>query len=291
MTSISQFGITFQFAQPVQAGRFVNGDWFVVGPVQLVAMTPPCTTQNGRVLHGAMINPDPSTRDQGYDSALYGTGNAHHYKPTLNVALGLSSTNPLTLQPNQSLIKAISNTNTQLVPDIRTCSVLTCLPTVPPEESFRPPYGGPDHHVEYNATMLDWSALAALQPAANMPAIARQAEAYLWSQGAFESLHHEEERTPPIPFGDAVAHSLAQLSRDLRVRAVIALSRSGMSAATMSAARPAAPVIAISPIEATCRLLNLMWGVVPRLVDEKTLADPVALAPRSVLRGHEPAAN
>lgn len=175
VTSISQFGITYQFASPVRAGRFVNGDWFVVGPAQLTGMSPPVATQNGRVLNGAMINPDPSTRDHGYDSALYGPANAHHYVPALNVALGLSPASPLTLQPNQSLVKTISNTDPTLVPYLRTCSVLTCVAAVPAHDSFRPPYSGPDHEVRFDSSMLDWTALAQLQPAPNMPVIATEA--------------------------------------------------------------------------------------------------------------------
>lgn len=175
VSSITQFGITYQFAQPVQAGRFVNGDWFVVGPAQLAGILPPCTTSGGRVLNGAMVNPDPSTRDHGYDSGLYGPGNSQHYLPGLNVALGLSPATPLALQPDQSLVKIVSNTDPSLLPHIRTCSVLTCLAQVPPDGSFRPPYAGPDHEVRYDASMLDWGALAQLMPAAGMPSIATEA--------------------------------------------------------------------------------------------------------------------
>ena len=74
-----------------------------------------------------------------------------------------------------------------------------------------------------------------------MDRIARQAEGYLWEDSSFECFHHEPACAPPIPFGDAVAQSTAQLSRDLAVRAIVVVSQSGMSATTMSAARPAAP--------------------------------------------------
>jgi len=38
--SISQYGITWTFESPVLAGRFVNGDWYVVGPVRVVSIDP-----------------------------------------------------------------------------------------------------------------------------------------------------------------------------------------------------------------------------------------------------------
>jgi len=174
VTSISQFGITFTFAQPVQAGQFANGDWFVVGPATLVDMQPPCITVGTRVMNGAMINPDPGSVYHGYDNALYGSGNAWRYQANLNVALNLSPTNPRVLQPNQALVKTISNTNTAYVPQLETCAVLTCVASAPPMRSFRPPYGGPDHEPRYDADMIDWTALLSVTAAPGMPSMASQ---------------------------------------------------------------------------------------------------------------------
>jgi pyruvate kinase len=111
-----------------------------------------------------------------------------------------------------------------------------------------------------------------------MSRIAHQSEAYLWEQGAFGIFEADQPVEPPIPFGDAVARSSALLSRDLRVKALLVVSESGMSAATVSSARPAAPVVSLSASHATCRRMSLMWGVVPHLVESEDLADPVALA-------------
>jgi hypothetical protein len=174
VSSITQWGITFQFAQPVQAGQFVNGDWFVVGPATLVDMSPPCVTVGGRVMNGAMINPDASSSHHGYDKALFGPGNEMLYVDALNVSLNLSSANPRYLTPGQSLIKVVSNTNTNLIPHIDTCAILTVLSSAPPVGSFRPPYAGTDHEVRYDEQMLDWSLLQNLTPAANMPNVAAE---------------------------------------------------------------------------------------------------------------------
>ena len=38
--SVSQYGITWTFDQPARVGRFVNGDWYVVGPVTVKAIDP-----------------------------------------------------------------------------------------------------------------------------------------------------------------------------------------------------------------------------------------------------------
>ncbi|HEB53689.1 MAG TPA: hypothetical protein ENI87_10595 [bacterium] len=167
--SISQHGITFTFAAPVEAGRFVNGDWFVVGPVTITAMSPPSALVNGRVVHGAMVDPDPSTQNQGYDSTLF---DPQHYSHGRNAAWGLSPQNPLVLPPNHSLIKAISNFDPAHLPALKTCSVLTVLDSVPPEGSFRPAYAGSEHAVRYDVQMIDWQRLLSLTPAPGMPNLA-----------------------------------------------------------------------------------------------------------------------
>jgi len=172
VTQIAQFGVTYSFAQPVQAGQFVNGDWFVVGPATIVDITPACTTVNGRVLHGAMINPDPATRQHGYDTYMYAGGAPQLYIPSLNVAANLSPGNPLVLQPNQALVKSISYTAGTSILALDTCSVLTAVAEVPPEGSFRPPYSGNDHTPRFDEGMLDFSALQQLVPATGMPSFA-----------------------------------------------------------------------------------------------------------------------
>lgn len=137
-----------------------------------------------------------------------------------------------------------------------------------------------------DAIMLSGETAAGSYPVsavAMMNRIARQSEAYLWKQGAFEEISTATGPETDPNFGDSIAHAVAQLSRELGVRAIVTISRGGMSAATMSAARPAAPVLALSPDAASCRRMNLMWGIVPLLVGEESLHDGVALARRVAL--------
>ncbi|MFT5393328.1 MAG: pyruvate kinase [Gammaproteobacteria bacterium] len=113
-----------------------------------------------------------------------------------------------------------------------------------------------------------------------MDRIGRQTEASMWHQGAFGSMLRAEDLVPPIPFGDAVARATALISRDLRVKGIMVLSQGGMTAATMSSGRPAAPVIAISSIERTYQRMSLMWGIIPVLVDDSQRATSTVLAKR-----------
>ena len=39
-SSLSQYGITWTFDRDRQVGQYVNGDWWVVGPVTIVNITP-----------------------------------------------------------------------------------------------------------------------------------------------------------------------------------------------------------------------------------------------------------
>jgi len=133
-----------------------------------------------------------------------------------------------------------------------------------------------------DAVMLSAETASGQHPVAAvtmMDRIARQTEGYLWQQGAFDTM-----TAKPVAgarsdrFGTALARATAQLSRDLRLRAIVVISRSGMTTAEVCSARPAAPVLAVSPDAAVCRRVGLLWGAIPVAVDAARLADPVALA-------------
>ncbi len=136
-----------------------------------------------------------------------------------------------------------------------------------------------------DAVMLSAETAAGRHPVAAvemMARIARQAEGYLWEQGAFGSM---TQAAPPRNdrFGAALSRATAQLSRDLEIRAIVVISRSGTTTAEVCSARPAAPVLAVSSDPAVCRRVGLLWGAVPVHVDPARLDDPVRLA-REVAR-------
>ena len=113
-----------------------------------------------------------------------------------------------------------------------------------------------------------------------MDRVARQTEAYYWHAGV--PLHGAHlPAAAPLLFGDAIAHATARLVADLRARAVIVISVHGMTAATISAARPAAPVVAISSEQQTCRRMSLMWGMIPHYVASVGAENPNQIARRA----------
>lgn len=142
-SSITQYGITWTFKKPVPVGQFVNGDYYVVGPATVMAITP--EPKDGR--NGSCLNPSAIIEKAGFDSRiLHG-----RYDPNLFL------TPPIHLKPGDSLLSSISLDelrtvkpmlyaikNSQRSP-IRTIAVLTCLTAPVPKDAFRPAYAGKKH--------------------------------------------------------------------------------------------------------------------------------------------------
>ena len=134
-----------------------------------------------------------------------------------------------------------------------------------------------------DAVMLSGETAAGEHPVGavrTLDRVVRHAEGYLWSQGAFSALSRAEDREPPIPVANALARATSVLSRDLRVRAILVVSRSGTSVRMMSAARPAAPIIAAVADTEICRRLMLPWGVLPTVAPQDELDSPDELGRR-----------
>lgn len=189
---VTQYGVTWRFDKAYPVGQFVTGDYWVVGPVKVESVSPapgpsPVPAAQGagavksiygavsmqpdnRLRNGSMIVTRPSPY-QGYDSRL------KNFQPELTVSY------PLELHPNQSLIATISN-ETFPAPvlleammwrsektgsaALTGAAVLTCLPTAPPADAFRPSYAGLQKPL-YQAKSIRWDALPNLKPIEGVP--------------------------------------------------------------------------------------------------------------------------
>ncbi len=158
---VSQFGITWTFDKKYPVGQFVNGDWWVVGPVVVVGIIP----GPGHGRNGSMVNPQPGN-DQAYDDRIDG------FKS------GLGVTFPFVLKPGESLVSTISSP--EIDPPsysennpiwLRAAGVLTCLAQAPPADSFRPPYCGRDKPM-YLKAALRKNLLPSLEPVGLRPSLA-----------------------------------------------------------------------------------------------------------------------
>jgi pyruvate kinase len=82
---------------------------------------------------------------------------------------------------------------------------------------------------------------------------------------------------PPRNVADnALAFAAAQLADDLDAAAIVAPSRTGMSARRLAAFRPRRPILAYSRVPGTTRQLHLAWGVTPIDLPVAPGEDPIA---------------
>ncbi|MBK9127260.1 MAG: hypothetical protein IPM13_05625 [Phycisphaerales bacterium] len=162
-SSVSQYGITWTFSQPRPVGQFVNGDWWVVGPVTITAVDPAPTGTGADFRNGSQVNPKAG-QYQGFDGA------ALHFDPNLPAVF------PLVLQAGQSLVSTIGrpldDPNMLDILNIgrsgasvrlRTAAVLTCLAAPVPATMLRPPYCGNEKPL-FDSAALRMDLLPTLAP-------------------------------------------------------------------------------------------------------------------------------
>lgn len=75
--------------------------------------------------------------------------------------------------------------------------------------------------------------------------------------------------------GNAMACAAAKLAEDLDAAAIVAPTRTGLSALRLAAFRPRRPILAYSRVPATTRRLHLAWGVTPIDLAVPAGADPI----------------
>ena len=160
--SLAQYGVTWRFDEPVRVGRYVNGDFWVVGPVRVRSVDP--APAPGR--SGSVVNPKAG-KSQGYDDRIHGYD------------ASLAATFPRTLTPGESLVSThslakIGDRTAETVKGqyargpLRTAVVLTCVAAPPPDDAFRPPYCG-TLKPSFRAGRLRRDRLAKLKPAGALP--------------------------------------------------------------------------------------------------------------------------
>lgn len=82
---------------------------------------------------------------------------------------------------------------------------------------------------------------------------------------AEQSTYGGSDRAPTADRGslaESIAFNAADIAEEVRAKAIVAFTSSGLTARLASQARARVPVIAFSPSEVTCRRTALSWGVV-----------------------------
>jgi hypothetical protein len=156
--SVSQNGITWTFDRDYPVGQFCLGDWWVIGPVTIISVSPGWDGQR----NGSMIDPDASTDTQGYRAGL-----DVQYVDSLNVATRL----PLTINPahgSKGVVSLISSIGLDSIESgglhegIRSAAVLTVVSVTQYSDAFRPTYARGDKTI-YRASQMNTNLLTGLR--------------------------------------------------------------------------------------------------------------------------------
>ncbi len=185
---VTRHGITWTFDGEHTVGQFVNGDWWVLGPVQIVEIDPaPGPHPEGESIADRISANqwgDTSLRDNnawgnGSMMVMTPSGSQAYDSRNQNYSSSLRIQIPYDLGADRSLISSISHTPDDGYPSqivfhhimwpgereqarvMRTAAVLTSLSEVPPGDAFRPTYIGGEKRI-FRLGDLRWDRLANL---------------------------------------------------------------------------------------------------------------------------------
>jgi hypothetical protein len=145
--TIGKDGITWTFSAPVVAGQFVNGDWWVVGPVTVTAIDPAPGTSDP-FLNGSVKNLPTADGKSAFDKRLndgvdesgWFNDKERAYPPlSLKAGDALVSSISLPVGQEHSLPEIMRASDKNCSP-VKSVSVLTILASAPAADAFRPSY-------------------------------------------------------------------------------------------------------------------------------------------------------
>lgn len=76
-----------------------------------------------------------------------------------------------------------------------------------------------------------------------------------------------------ISVTDAISYATCATAADLNASAIITATQSGSTARMVAKYRPQSRIIGVTPIEEVARRMNLVWGIIPLVVDQTTGTD------------------
>jgi hypothetical protein len=153
--SVTQAGITWTFSQQVRVGQFVNGDYYVVGPVTITAISPNPTASPAR--NGSVLNVPLDSGISGFDDRVSSS----------RFRANLRSYPPISMSPGDALVSSISvqtvgEATGMLRPEekslspVLSYSVLTCLAAPVATDAFRPSYCDRGQKIYRSYNLKSW---------------------------------------------------------------------------------------------------------------------------------------
>ena len=122
------------------------------------------------------------------------------------------------------------------------------------------------------AIMLSGESAAGLYPVESVKTMARIAER---TEKDIDYTSRMKKRIGRIisDVTAAISHATCTTASDLNAAAIITVTMSGFTAEKISKYKPCCPIIACAVNPRVCRQLNLVWGVVPVLIEKEENAD------------------
>ena len=123
-----------------------------------------------------------------------------------------------------------------------------------------------------SAIMLSGETAAGAHPVEAVETMSRIAET---TEGQIDYVTHFNNAATEANrrITDAISHATVTTAHDLGAKAIITVTKSGSTARMISKHRPQCMIIGCTTDETVCRQMNLSWGVVPFLCDEKKNTD------------------
>ncbi len=124
-----------------------------------------------------------------------------------------------------------------------------------------------------SAVMLSGETAAGDHPAlvvGVMAQIARQAEKDAFEMEIYQGIKYDSDTSDVT---NAICDAAATTARDVYAKAILAVTKSGLTARRVSKFRPAQMIVAATPVLKTYHQLGLSWGVVPVLALNQTNTD------------------
>lgn len=234
LKTVSQYGITWTFVEPARVGQFVNGDYYVVGPVTVTNIDPRpligaevpeselAEAEKKRIPSGKFIRNGSMLNPPAKQVVAYDTGIRNYSKPEL-VAVP-----PLILNPGDCLVSSISlrvgeksqfpyHNDGQIREQhdnspVKTAAILTCVAEPQPTDAFRPSYGDRQQKI-YLARNLKRDLLPRLKPPTNTPDVETWIRIYQrpWVNTCFFGFEQPMENMPHYGQWVGQAQSMAGL--------------------------------------------------------------------------------
>lgn len=123
-----------------------------------------------------------------------------------------------------------------------------------------------------SATMLSGETAAGTHPVEalqTMVRIAENTEQHINYARRFKMANFDDNQS----ITNAISHATVTTAHDLEAKAILTVTKSGSTARMISKHRPQCMIIGCSTSMTVCRQMNLSWGIVPLLCEEKKNTD------------------